>query len=63
MQIEKLTDKEQLIIDFIKDTSETIYHPSGTCKLGKINEGVVDHDFKVHGIKNLRVCDASILPN
>ena len=59
---EKISSKEELI-DFIKDTSETIYHPSGTCKLGKINEGVVDHDFKVHGIKNLRICDASILPN
>ena len=59
---EKVSSKEELI-DFIKDTSETIYHPSGTCKLGKINEGVVDHNFRVHGIENLRVCDASILPN
>ena len=59
---ENVSSKDELI-DFIKDTSETIYHPSGTCKLGKVNEGVVDHNFRVHGIENLRVCDASILPN
>ncbi|KAJ9586299.1 hypothetical protein L9F63_020062, partial [Diploptera punctata] len=42
----------------------TIYHPVGTCKMGPPHdpEAVVDPHLKVHGIKNLRVIDASIMP-
>lgn len=42
----------------------TIYHPVGTCKMGPKGDetAVVDHTLKVHGIKNLRVVDASIMP-
>jgi len=42
----------------------TIYHPTGTCKMGPAHEGlsVVDHELKVHGIKGLRVIDGSIMP-
>ena len=36
----------------------TMYHPTSTCKIGK----VVDERLKVYGIKNLRVVDASIMP-
>ena len=43
----------------------TVYHPSGTCKMGGVDDktAVVDPDLKVRGIKNLRVADASIMPN
>ena len=50
------------IIDFIKDSSTTIYHPTGTCMLGSNDEGVVDKYFRLVGFKNIRVCDASVLP-
>ncbi|XP_026754849.1 glucose dehydrogenase [FAD, quinone]-like [Galleria mellonella] len=42
----------------------TIYHQSGTCKMGDKNDpsAVVNERLKVHGIKNLRVIDASIMP-
>ncbi|XP_023937305.2 glucose dehydrogenase [FAD, quinone]-like [Bicyclus anynana] len=42
----------------------TIYHPSGTCKMGPVwdKDAVVDPRLRVHGIKNLRVVDASIMP-
>lgn len=42
----------------------TIYHPVGTCKMGpkKDQEAVVDHELRVHGIRRLRVVDASIMP-
>lgn len=42
----------------------TIYHPVGTCKMGPKNDrtAVVDPRLRVHGIKNLRVIDASIMP-
>nr|XP_033321028.1 glucose dehydrogenase [FAD, quinone]-like [Megalopta genalis] len=45
--------------------TSTIYHPCGTCKMGPATDkmAVVDHRLKVHGIKGLRVVDASIMPN
>jgi choline dehydrogenase len=49
-------------IDFIRRKAETIYHPVGTCKMGNDPMAVVNSDLKVHGLKNLRVVDASIMP-
>jgi choline dehydrogenase-like flavoprotein len=49
-------------IDFIRRKAETIYHPVGTCKMGDDSMAVVDSDLNVHGIENLRVVDASIMP-
>ncbi len=43
--------------------TQTIFHPVGTCKMGNDNESVVSDQLKVHGINNLRVIDASIMPN
>jgi len=43
--------------------AQTIFHPVGTCKMGQDDMAVVDDQLKVHGIKNLRVIDASIMPN
>ena len=50
------------LIEHIKKTLETVYHPVGTCKMGTDNMSVVDPTLKVHGISNLRVVDASIMP-
>ena len=43
--------------------AQTIFHPVGTCKMGDDNEAVVSDQLKVHGVRNLRVIDASIMPN
>jgi choline dehydrogenase len=41
---------------------ETVYHPVGTCKMGKDELAVVDDELRVHGIEGLRVIDASVMP-
>lgn len=47
---------------FIRRAVDTIYHPAGTCRMGRGEGGVVDPSLKVHGIEGLRVADASIMP-
>ena len=42
--------------------STTIFHPVGTAKMGSDKAAVVDSQLRVHGIKGLRVADASIMP-
>ena len=54
------TDEE--ILDFIAKEGESAYHPSCTCKMGYDEMSVVDSDLKVHGVENLRVVDASVMP-
>ncbi len=55
------TDEE--ILDFIAREGESAYHPSCTCKMGYDDMAVVDSNLKVHGVENLRVVDASIMPS
>jgi len=40
----------------------TIFHPVGTCKMGRDPMAVVDDELRVHGVARLRVIDASIFP-
>jgi choline dehydrogenase len=42
----------------------TIFHPVGTCKMGKSDDvtAVVDHQMRVIGVQGLRVVDASVMP-
>jgi choline dehydrogenase len=58
---EKLSTDEE-ITDFIRRTSETTYHPVGTCKMGADEMAVTDSQLRVRGLENLRVADASIMP-
>lgn len=48
----------------IQQYTMTIYHMSGTCKMGQADDpyAVVDNQLRVHGVKGLRVIDASIMP-
>ena len=50
------------IEQFIRANADTIYHPSGSCRMGKGPLDVVDAQLRVHGIGALRVVDASIMP-
>jgi len=55
-------NSEDLLVEHIKKTLETVYHPVGTCKMGQDSMSVVDSSLNVNGIANLRVVDASIMP-
>jgi choline dehydrogenase len=57
-----LGTSDEAIWDHIQKQVETVYHPVGTCKMGNDEMAVVDNTLKVHGIENLRVVDASIMP-
>ncbi|MCK9790844.1 choline dehydrogenase [Providencia rettgeri] len=54
------TDEE--LDAFVRERAETAFHPCGTCKMGYDDMAVVDGAGRVHGIENLRVIDASIMP-
>ena len=53
---------DEAILDWARNTSTTIYHPTGTCKMGRDPMAVVDERLRVHGIDGLRVADTSIMP-
>ena len=57
-----ITGNEELVKAGSEHT-QTIFHPVGTCKMGSGDESVVDEKLRVRGLKNLRVVDASIMPN
>lgn len=58
---EAATDED--IMAFIRRKAETIYHPVGTCKMGRDDMAVVGPDLRIHGIEGLSVVDASVMPN
>ena len=43
--------------------AKTVFHPVGTCKMGNDEMQAVNDRLKVHGLKNLRIVDASIMPH
>lgn len=55
-------DGDAAILEAARNISQTIYHPTSTCKMGNDPMAVVDDHLRVHGVKGLRVVDASIMP-
>jgi choline dehydrogenase len=50
------------LLDFIRRTGGTTFHPCGTCRMGQDPQAVTDERLRVRGIDGLRVIDASIMP-
>ncbi len=55
------TDEDWLA--FCRETGETVFHPTSTCRMGNDSRAVVDGNLNVRGIGGLRVVDASIMPS
>lgn len=54
---------DEQILEYLRQTASTVFHPVGTCKMGIDEMAVVNpQDLKVKGMQNLRVVDASIMP-
>lgn len=54
------TDEE--ILAYARNAGSSMFHSSGTCKMGQDEMAVVDSDLRVHGLEGLYVADASIMP-
>src|SRR5262245_19005650 len=46
----------------LRERTDTMYHPAGTCAMGVGGMAVVDPQLRVRGIEGLRIADASIMP-
>lgn len=58
--LQQQTDAE--LLAFCRDNGATIFHPSGTCRMGVDALAVVDPQLRVNGIAGLRVVDCSVMP-
>ena len=57
-----ITDNEELANEAGK-YANTIFHPVSTCRMGNDDDAVVNDRLKAHGLENLRIVDASVMPH
>jgi choline dehydrogenase len=50
------------LAEYVRATAQTLYHPTGTCRMGTDDDAVVDETLRVRGVDGLRVADASVMP-
>ena len=55
-------ESDEDMIDYLREQAQSMYHPSGTCRMGSDTMAVVDHRLRVRGIEGLRIADASVMP-
>ncbi len=56
------TPEETDVAEFIRASAETLYHPTGICRMGIDDASVVEESLRVRGVDALRVVDASVMP-
>ena len=49
--------------EFARNRGGTVFHPTGTCRMGSDAQSVVDPQLRVRGVTKLRVIDASVMPS
>ena len=62
MSIGAEAQTDEQVLTKARELGTTIFHPSGTCKMGSDPMAVVDDRLRVQGVAGLRVIDASIMP-
>lgn len=55
-------DDDAALLEFARATGTTVYHPSGTVRMGSDAGAPLDPRLRVRGIEGLRVADASVMP-
>ncbi len=50
------------LLEYCRNNGATIFHPTGTCRMGTDANAVVDARLRVHGVAGLRVVDCSVMP-
>jgi len=55
-------ESDDALLDYLRATGQTSWHPVGTCRMGRDPLAVVDARLRVHGIDRLRVVDSSVFP-
>ena len=55
-------ETDEQLLAFAGDSGATIFHPVGTCRMGKDANAVVDARLRVRGVDGLWVADCSVMP-
>jgi len=59
---EATTLDDKVIEQHVRSYAKTVYHPAGTCRMGRDEAAVVDPTLRVRGVSRLRVADVSVMP-
>ncbi|MCR6670151.1 GMC family oxidoreductase [Devosia ginsengisoli] len=55
-------DSDADLAAYVRETAATVFHPCGTVRMGQGGDAALTPDLRVKGIRDLRVCDASVMP-
>jgi choline dehydrogenase len=53
---------DEELLNYVRNTAQTMHHWAGTCAMGVGNDAVVDAQLRVKGVHGLRVADCSVIP-
>lgn len=56
-------DSDAELAHYVRETAATVFHPCGSVRMGQGRGSPLAPDLRVKGVRDLRVCDASVMPN